>query len=78
MRNIADTPMIRELQDYVDRCRSGPERDAAQRKLDKFVARLRALPGRVALQGPFADRDEAHGVLTEEITRVIAAIDEDD
>lgn len=77
-RDITDTAFIREIQTAIDQIPAGPERDRAQAKLDLVVERLRALPARVALQGPFADRDEAFGVLTEEVARVIAAIDEDD
>jgi hypothetical protein len=76
-RDIADTAFIREMQATIDQYPPGAERDKAQRKLDRVVDRLRALPARVALQAPFADRAEAHGVLSDEIARVIAAIDDE-
>jgi hypothetical protein len=77
MRDITDTPFVREMQATIDQFPAGPEREMAQRKLDKIVARLEELPARVALQGPFADRDDAHAVLSDEIARIIAAIDDE-
>jgi hypothetical protein len=73
---IVDTAFIRQLQDHVDREPPGPERVAAQAKLDRAVELLEEMPRKVAAQGPFKTAAEARAVLEREVAVVIAAIDE--
>jgi len=73
MKELA--PMIRSLRLMLEACGQGPVRDQLQGRFDRMSERLRALPRRVADQGPFADRDEAQAVLTKEFAYVVAAID---
>jgi hypothetical protein len=68
--------IIREWKMLIAALPAGPERDQRQGQLDRMAERLRALPRKVADQGPFATRDEAHAVLTKEFAYVVAAIDE--
>jgi hypothetical protein len=44
----AQIPMIRALQEAIDRFPPGPERDYHQACFDRFVAKLNGLPERVA------------------------------
>lgn len=67
--------MLREMRALLAACPPGPVHDQLQGRFDRVSERLRALPRRVALRGPFKTRDEAHAVLTEEVAHVISAID---
>jgi hypothetical protein len=67
--------MIRNMRLMLEAYEQGPVRDQLQGRFDRMSERLRALPRRVADQGPFADRDEAQAVLTKEFAYVVAAID---
>jgi hypothetical protein len=66
---------IREIKLMLAALPAGPERDQLKGRFDRASERLRALPKRVADQGPFATPVEAHAVLTKEITHVLAAFD---
>jgi signal transduction histidine kinase len=66
---------IREIKALLAEMPPGPERDQRRGQLDRLAERLRALPRKVADQGPFKTRAEAHAVLTKEIAFVVAALD---
>jgi hypothetical protein len=65
---------IRELKAALARMPAGAERDQRSGQLDRLAERLRALPRKVADQGPFATPAEAHAVLTKEVA-FVAALD---
>jgi hypothetical protein len=66
---------IRQMKTLLAEMPPGPERDQRGGQLDRLAERLRALPRKVADQGPFRSAAEAHAVLTKEITHVLAAFD---
>jgi hypothetical protein len=66
---------IREIRLTLAALPAGSERDELQGRFNRVTERLRALPKRVADQGPFATPAEAHAVLAKEVAYIVAAID---
>jgi hypothetical protein len=67
--------LLPNMQRMIDICEPGAGKELLQAQLDLVIERLHAYPKRVTDQGPFADRDEAEGVLMQEMKYVLAAME---